>query len=76
MTSFKHMSWMEILSTGVCIAIIIADIPCNSMIHSNMTLYFLQLLFLMILVYVVTYIHIVTSDSHDIGHKNIHIVQQ
>ena len=33
MTSLKHMSWMEILSTGVCIAIIIADTPCNSMIN-------------------------------------------
>ena len=29
MTSLRHMSWMEILSTGVCIAIIIADIPLS-----------------------------------------------
>ena len=35
-----------------------------------MTLYLIpQLLLLMILIYVVTYVHIVTSDFHDIGHE-------
>ena len=41
-----------------------------------MTLHLIpQTLLLMILIYVVTYVHIVTSDFHDIGHEKTHVVQ-
>ena len=74
------MSWIEILSTGVCIAIstlLICAHTATVATQHETSLFSTRYhnYWHMIFIYVVTYVHIVTSDFHDIGHEKIHVVQ-